>query len=299
MSEAEPQPLSLRARGLLALFTEVGRVIPASEAVHHVREGRDAVRAVYNELEQADYIQLHRFQTASGRWATEYRFSRAWFTDAGFSGDLSGETAVELEATSYKLVTIIPNGIMATSSGDPKEPTHETEEYVEMAWPGFDDEPKAKTDDAVGAVGKLPEDKRELRQAKYKKTKIEAVPEHMRRGERPESEWTTPDLCAEFYDLTRKAAPGVPAQVNGKSLASWINQRVGDGTPRPALLKAIRMFFNDPRLIRDPGVGQPLWRRFIAYYPTVHGTVVKTEMTEYADESFLGHQDKMMRILEG
>lgn len=301
MSAGEPSPLSLRARGLLALFAELGRVVPANEAQRYLPEGRDAIRAVYRELTSAGVLTLSRFQSVTGQWVTEYRLTRAWPTDAwktedGFSGDLSVE---QLEATSSKLLAVFPNGNTSNSSGNPKSPNLDFEEYVEMPWPGFDDEPVSKADDEAGVVGKLPQDKRELRQAKYKRTKIEAVPEHMRRHERPESEWTTADLCGEFYDLTRKHAPGVPMQVNGKNLASWINQRVGEGTPRTAVLKAIRMFFNDPRLIRDAGIGQPLWRRFLAYYPTVHGMVAKAETIDYADESFLDHQDKMMKLLEG
>lgn len=168
-----------------------------------------------------------------------------------------------------------------------------------MAWPGFDDEPSKGSDGESGAVGKLPADKKQLRQQKYTRTKIEAVPEHMRRHERPETEWTTADLVSEFYDLTRNAAPGAPGQVHGRNLTTWINQRVGEGTPRIAVLKAIRMFFNDPRLVRDPGIGQPMWRRFLAFYPTVHGAVVKTDDGDYSDASFLGHQEKMMKMLEG
>lgn len=292
----EPQPLSLRARGLLALFAELGRVVPASEAQLHLREGRDAIRSVYKELQDAGRLEVTRYRSRTGHWATEYRLTRHWNTGDGFSGDLPVE---QLEANSSKLLAVFPNGNTSNSSGDPKCPNLDTEEYVEMPWPGFDDEPASKESGEAGVVGKLPQDKRELRQAKYTKTKIEAVPEHMRRHERPESEWTTADLCGEFYDLTRKHAPGVPMQVNGRSLAAWINQRVGEGTSRQAVLKAIRMFFNDPRLTRDAGIGHPYWRRFIAYYPTVHGMVAKTESIDYADDSFLGHQDKMMKLLEG
>lgn len=171
------------------------------------------------------------------------------------------------------------------------------EEFVFMPWPGLDHEDNPRRDDEVGAIGKI-EDKAAKRQAKYKKTKFEAVPARMRRHERPEETWTTEDLVAEFYELTRESAPGVPGQINGRQLSTWMNARVGEGVPRIALLGAIRRFFNDPRLVRDPGVGTPLWRRFVAFYPTIHGKVV-TASEDPVDEDLLALQKKALDRLMG
>jgi hypothetical protein len=175
-----------------------------------------------------------------------------------------------------------------------------------MGWPGFDDEPKlpakkraqVEADAAPGAVGKIDDRQKRLNQ-KYKKTKIEAMPEHMRRAERPEEEWTTSDLIAEFYDLARKAAPGAPGQINSRRLATWINRQVGEGVERIHILKAMRMFFDDPRLTNNPGVGEPLWVRFFAYYPTVHGLVSRVAETDYEEDDLLARQERMLKLLEG
>lgn len=285
--------MSLRARGLLALFRDMGRVISSTEAVALVSEGRDAIRSAYRELESLGLISRDRFQTSTGHWVTEYRFTDAWKTDDGFSGAL---LVGQLEANNLNLADITPNGVISTSSGSPKCPNLEEEEYVQMPWPGFESQ-KQDEDAPSGAVGRVL-DKTQERNAKYKKTRLEAVPEHMRRHERPEQDWTTADIVSEFYDQTRKHAPGAPGQVNGKNLSSWINQRVGEGTPRIAVLKAVRMFFSDPRLIRDPGVGQPFWRRFVAFYPTVHGIVVKDEVRPMSDAEFNEYSERMVRLLD-
>jgi hypothetical protein len=279
--------LSLRARGLYLLYRSMGEVLPASEVSQLVPEGRDAIRKAMSELKEHGYIEEIRYQTAYGHWHVLLRFTGAWKTEDGFSGHLCHCT--ECIANSDRTLVLFSNENNTRVSGTPKE--------NEMGWPGFD-ESSTKDDEVVGAVGKLPEDKKAIRQQKYTKTKIEASRSSSTRSERPEDTWTTDDLLAEFYDLTRQHAPGVPSQVNGKSLASWLNQRVGQGTPRVALLKAIRLFFNDPRVVRDPGVGQPLWRRFIAFYPTVHGIVTRVD-NDYQDDDTSSHEEKMLRLLEG
>jgi hypothetical protein len=59
------------------------------------------------------------------------------------------------------------------------------------------------------------------------------------------------------------------------------------------------MFFEDPRNLNDVGVGQPLWRKFMAYYPTVYGLVSTTQKVVYSDDEFLAHQEKMLKLLGG
>lgn len=287
MNPLDDTRLSLRARGLYMFYRSAGEVLPAHKVAPLVSEGRDAIRKAMSELKAFGYIEEVRYQTAYGHWQVVLRFTGAWETEAGFSGHLCHCT--DCIANSDRTLVLFSNENNTRVSGTPKE--------NEMGWPGFDDEP-TKDDEVVGAVGKLPEDKKALRQAKYTKTKIEASRASSTRSERPEDTWTTDDLLAEFYDLTRRHAPGVPSQVNGKSLASWLNQRVGQGTPRIALLKAIRLFFEDPRLVRDPGVGQPFWRRFIAFYPTVHGIVTRVD-SGHDDDDTTSHKEKMLRLLEG
>lgn len=192
-------------------------------------------------------------------------------------------------SSSDKAVT--PSGVTSLSSL--REEIHqEDEEFISMPWPGFEDseaapQPKRKRrepEPETGAVGKI-EDKRAKRQEKYTRTKIEAVSPAALRSERPESEWTTNDLVAEFYALTRVHAPGIVSQVNGGQLASWINRQVGQGVPRPVILRALRDFFEDQRNTHDAGHGKPLWRRFVAYFPSVQ--VLPTHDYESSDEKEL------------
>jgi len=286
--------LSLRAKGIWALYMAAGKALSAAEIYPLVPEGRDAVRKAVRELISAGYVSETSFRTENGQWSYQLQVTQAWFTGDGFSGTLLYGTANKLITTST--LVELTNVSSPNVSGEPEE----EEEFVEMPWPGFDN-PETDSTDEVGVVGKLtdPIDKKEMRKLKYKKTSFEAVPASMRRNERPEAEWTTQDLVAEFYELTREHGKGAPSQVNGKGLASWINLQVGQGVPRKALLRALRAFFSDPRLVRDPGVGQPFWRRFIAYYPTVHGLFANDTEVEYADDDFVAHQAKMLKLLEG
>lgn len=172
--------------------------------------------------------------------------------DEGVRYSNGGAPAPTETSTSYiapSVLAVTPNGVTANTSLREEFQGIEEEEYIPMPWPGF-------------------EDKRAARNEKYKRTKIEAVSPAALRHERPEEDWTTNDIVAEFYALCREAAPGIVSQVNGGQLASWINRQVGQGVPRIRVLRALRAFFEDPRNTRDAGSGQPLWRRFMAYFPT-------------------------------
>jgi hypothetical protein len=139
-----------------------------------------------------------------------------------------------------------------------------------------------------------------MRNAKYKKTKFEAVPASMRRYERPEENWNSKDLVSEFYDLVREKASGIPGQINGEQLAKWINKTISESdATNLSILKAIRVFFADPRLLNDAGIGQPIWRRFIAFYPTIHGITSRVAETDFVDEDALANQERMLKLLEG
>jgi len=284
----------------------MGRTLTTSEIYPLVPEGRDSIRKALRELISAGYVSETKFRGKNGQWTYQLDVNQAWITRDGFSGPLLYDTAISYSTSSLSTLIELTNVSSNNVSGVPPEEVNTKEEYVLVSWPGLDDEapePKAKKkwveDDEVGVVGNLDlRDKKEVRNAKYKKTKFDAVPAGMRRHERPEELWTTEDLVSEFYELTRESAPNVPSQVNGKNLASWINRQVSDGVTRLAILKAIRGFFNDPRLTKDPGIGHPYWRRFVAYYPTVHGIYSRTEDIEYTDDEFEAHRAKMLKLLE-
>jgi len=298
--------LSLRSRGIWGLFMAMGRTLTTSEIYPLVPEGRDAIRKALRELISAGYLSETKFRNKNGQWTYQLDVNQAWITGDGFSGPLLYGTAINYNTNSLSTLIELTNVSSNNVSGVPPEEVNNEEEYVLVSWPGLDEEPqepKAKKkwveEEEFGAIGALDlRDKKEIRNSKYKKTKFDAVPAGMRRHERPEELWTTDDLVSEFYELTRKAAPNVPSQVNGKNLATWINRQVSEGVERLSLLKAIRAFFNDPRLTKDPGIGHPYWRRFVAYYPTVHGIHSRIDEVEYTDEEFEAHQARMIKLLE-
>ena len=297
--------LSGMARALWMVYATVGRPMSTEEVIesNYMNEGRDAIRSASSELKRTGYIKAFKEQVAGGRWVTTLRFTPMgqhyvdmfnWsyqpmpeIPTVGEPGNTS-----KLESNSSNRLEILRISNLGAQEGAGKE---------SMPWPIDEPQQKKKgldTDYEVGTVGKV-EDKIAKRNAKYKKTTIESTPAVMRRYEKPEEMWDTKDLIGEFYDLVKQHAPGVPGQVSAKYLATWINDLVGKGTPRTAILKAMRMFFNDPRLYNDAGVGHPLYRRFFQFYPTVHGKVINTEEKEYMNEDFTAHQEKLLKLLGG
>ena len=295
--------LSLRARSLFYFYAEKGRVISAEElkTMQEVPEGRDAIQSAINELKDLKYVKSVRIRN-NGQWVSKLKFTESALkmlsTDNGFSGLLYIDNYNTNGITTSTNIDTDTNVSVSIGAAPLKE--------EEMAWNLDGDEPQSRSqvrrfaiqdgEDPVGAVGKL-DDRQSRLNAKYKKP-VKAQKDSRDRINTPEELWSTNDLVAEFYDLVEKAAPGVPSQVNGKYVATWINKQVGEGTPRIAVLEAMRMFFSDPRLTHDAGVGKPLWQRFFAYYPTVHGLVNKKK-TEYEDDDFKNHQEKMLKLLEG
>jgi hypothetical protein len=289
--------LSLRARSLFYFYAEKGRVISAEElkTMQEVPEGRDAIQAAINELKDLKYVKSVRIRN-NGQWVSKLKFTESALkmlsTDNGFSGLLYIDNYNTNGITTSTNIDTDTNVSVSIGASPLKE--------EEMAWNLDGDEPVKKksmeSEATPGAVGKL-DDRQSRLNAKYKKP-VKAQKDSRDRINTPEELWSTNDLVAEFYDLVEKAAPGVPSQVNGKYVATWINKQVGEGTPRIAVLEAMRMFFSDPRLTHDAGVGKPMWQRFFAYYPTVHGLVNKKK-TEYEDDDFKNHQEKMLKLLEG
>jgi DNA-binding transcriptional ArsR family regulator len=278
---------------LYAFYIETGRVLSADEISTAVPEGRDAIRSAMKELKDAGYIKAVKAQVG-GQWRTTLKF-----TDDGLSGVGNPGVLYSLLNTNDITTSLNVLEVLRTSN---TSAALKSKEGIEMGWPNLDENlPKKKTDidEAPGAVGKI-EDKKAMRNAKYKKTKFEAVPASMRRYERPEETWTSKDLVSEFYDLVREKASGIPGQINGEQLAKWINKTISESdATNLSILKAIRVFFADPRLLNDAGIGQPIWRRFIAFYPTIHGITSRVAETDFVDEDALANQERLLKLLEG
>jgi hypothetical protein len=313
--------LSLRAKGLMAMYVSLGEVPASNEVVKIVSEGRDAIRKAMSELTRFGYIEKVHYQTGYGHWQTLYRFTGAWKTGAGFSGRLNS-CPVDSYSDSLLAIDIIPNGIISIAASGEKEYSEEGEvnkydfltgDYEEddsleqilanvaEARKAVADKRRAKRQpkDDLPVLGELPEDKKAKRQEKYTREKFSVAKPTDDRNERPESEWTTNDIVAEFAYMCNTHAPGIGYQLNAKTLAQYINKQYGDhGVPRESMLRAIRAFFNDPRMIRTPGVGQPLYRRFLAYWPTVQG-IYSTPPVVEDDYKTSEHSEKMLKLLEG
>jgi hypothetical protein len=282
--------LSLRARSLFYYFAEKGRVISADELrkTQEFPEGRDALQSAINELKDLKYVKSVRVQN-NGQWIARLKFTeeakKLLSTDNGFSGHLyiDNYTATSTSDISTRANIVKDTNVSLTIGAAPLK-----EEAV--VW-------KEEEDEVVGTIGKI-EDRQAKLNAKYKKP-VKAQRTSRDRINTPEELWSTTDLIAEFYDLVEKAAPNTSSQVNNKYLATWINKQVGEGTQRYEVLKAMRMFFADPRNLNDLGIGKPLWQRFFSYYPTIQGIVKKPKQPTYSTDKFKAHQEKMMRLLEG
>ena len=290
--------LSLRARGLFAYYVEVGRVLSADEMSASVPEGRDAIRNAMAELKLQGYIKAVRHQDNSGQWRTNLKF-----TDNGLSGVLYMDRGIVTNTNTSDMSTRVKNIDTVTNVTVSIEAAPQTEKGIEMGWDMFEDStpPKSKkkvldTEDDSGAIGKV--NTLKVGGARRKKTRVEV--EARNRINIPEEDWATGDLVAEFYDLYIATCGGSGAvnQISGKQLATWINKRVGEGVERIHILKGMRMFFGDTRVISDPGFGLPMYQRFMKYYGMIHGMVSRVDEPITMDEDTLAHQEKMLKLLE-
>ena len=291
--------LSLRARGLYSYYVEVGRVLSSEEMSASVPEGRDAIRNAMNELKFHKYIKAVRYQDNSGQWRTLLKF-----TDDVVSGILYIDSGTVTNTNTSDMSTstnidTVTNVTVSIGAAPQKE-----KGGLMMAWPELGDsptpeKPKRKfvldTEDDSGAIGKVSSLK--VGGARKKKTTVER--ESRNRINIPEEEWIARDLCAEFYDLLSTLNTSAPNQMSAKHLATWINKRIGEGVPAVAILKGMRMFFADPRMFHDIGVGLPIYQRFMKYYGTIHGIVNRVAESSALDEDTLAHQEKLLKLLEG
>ena len=290
--------LSLRARGLFAYYVEVGRVLSAEEMSASVPEGRDAIRNAMAELKLQGYIKAVRHQDNSGQWRTNLKF-----TDNGLSGVLYMDRGIVTNTNTSDMSTRVKSIDTVTNVTVSIEAAPQTEKGIKMGWDMFEDSTPQKskkkvldTEDDSGAIGKV--NTLKVGGARRKKTKVEV--EARNRINVPEEDWATGDLVAEFYDLYIATCGGSGAvnQISGKQLATWINKRVGEGVERIHILKGMRMFFGDTRVISDPGFGLPIYQRFMKYYGMIHGMVSRVDEPIGLDEDMLAHQEKMLKLLE-
>jgi len=290
--------LSLRARGLFAYYVEVGRVLSADEMSASVPEGRDAIRNAMAELKLQGYIKAVRHQDNSGQWRTNLKF-----TDNGLSGVLYMDRGIVTNTNTSDMSTRVKSIDTVTNVTVSIEAAPQTEKGIEMGWDMFEDSTPSKskkkvldTEDDSGAIGKV--NTLKVGGARRKKTRVEV--EARNRINVPEEDWATGDLVAEFYDLYIATCGGSGAvnQISGKQLATWINKRVGEGVERIHILKGMRMFFGDTRVISDPGFGLPMYQRFMKYYGMIHGMVSRVDEPIGLDEDMLAHQEKMLKLLE-
>jgi hypothetical protein len=299
--------LSMRARGLFAYYAELGRVVSADELSAVMPEGRDSIQGAINELKANLYIRTTREWNGT-KWFSAMKFTEEAKKLLSLNTGFSGLLYIDSDATTNTSTTTSNNPIveLLRSSTISRTASSRNERGNEMGWDLDGEQPAPKKrfrieadDDASGAVGKV-ENKKAMRQAKYGAKDLESDP--MRnRSNKPEADWSTKDLVAEFGALlNRSQARDVPMQLNTQQLAFWINKMIGEGVTRQQMLLAIRMFFEDPRHLNDPGIGVQIWRRFIAYYPTAHGLVTREELpTSYVDEEFKAQQEKMLKLLGG
>lgn len=293
--------LSMNARFLYLYFLRIGRVATVEELTTALAESEYAIKNAMKELKKLDYIRAVKYQV-NGQWRTLLKFSDE-------SLNVTVKTMLEIQAPTDEIPTVGKTPALSVCNTNDKSISdidslevlrtsnlgiHPEFQGDEMNWPILGDEtPRKNTDDEVGVIGKIDDQQKRIN-SKYKPTRFEDTPQSKHRSNRPEEDWTTTDLVAEFYSLYREKCGNVPAQVNGQQFTVWINRQVGEGTHRTVILKAIRKFFNDRRLLKDPGVGEPLWRKFIKFYYTVYGTVSKDTKQEN-----LSNQEKMLKLLEG
>jgi hypothetical protein len=300
--------LSLAAKGLYAFFLEIGRVASVDEMSAAHPESKYSMTKAMKELKDGHYIKAVRFQQNAGQWNTLLKFTDPSLNIYVPEADTRNTSLLSISSNktnSYMSsnlgIDTVTNVTVSIGAAPLKE--------EQMGWnlDGNEDKPVSKSivrrlamqqeiDSAPGTVGKI-DDRQSRLNKKYKKTNFEAVPASMLRNERPEEEWGTADLVAEFYHLTRNNSDA-PAQINGKYLITWINKMVGAGVTRFAILKAMRMFFEDLRNLHNSGIGKPIYQRFMAYYPSVHGLVSRVAEKTILDDDMKTHQEKMLRLLE-
>ena len=271
--------LSLRAIGLLHLYRDAGRALPAHEVTALVREGRDAIRAAMKELEEAGLIKFHKFQI-NGQWRTEVQLVQKPFsqeiTGNGFSGPLSEDP-------------LLTTSDITTSTNDY---SLDIDTYTNK---------KSKLR-LVKEEKKKEEEKSIVTESDFlpgisiHRLGIDPIGDPNHRSNKPEVEWTTKDLVTEFMHIAyEEGFASVP--IPGDEIGKIMNKLFSDGLTRYQILQLIRKFFVTniwPSMIHP----RSLWASFMSFAYKWKDAVDKEPVNYRLSPELLEHQKKMLKLLE-
>jgi hypothetical protein len=279
-SQVNSVPLSLRAIGLLHIYRDAGRALPAHEVMAFVREGRDAIRAAMKELEDAGLIELNKFQI-NGQWRTEVQLVQTPFstqvTGNGFSGPLSEDP----------LLTISD---LTTSTSDYQldiDTYTNKKSKLRLV--------KEKKEKKVVEKSKSP-DSESLSGISVHRLGIDQIGSPNHRSNKPEVDWTTKDLVTEFMHIAYEGG-FTSVAIPGDEVGKIMNRLFADGLTRYQILQLIRKYFVTniwPSKIHP----RSLWASFMQFAYQWKDTVDKEPVSYALSPEALKHQKKMLKLLE-
>jgi len=270
------QSLSHRALGVLLRVVSEGRVMNAEELSSIGKEGRDAMRAALRELIDAGYIlsRRDRVPNTDERWRTIRVSSEARGFSAlsggfpadgfpaprsGFPAPRSGFSGVNSHIANSDQGLLksrsTPNGVdllLCAPSAHEVEKGSEVESFKDLFG-------SAEIPDGPDVSGL---------------SKLEAI--RLKRAAKQPDKWTAGDMASEFGDRVREAVPD-PNAHSGQLGAVHLRKILGSKMRANEITPAegpilIDLFFKDPRNLHRVGFGAPLWKRFLAFIPTVKET---------------------------
>lgn len=271
--------LSLRAIGLLHLYRDAGRALPAHEVTALVREGRDAIRAAMKELEEAGLIKFHKFQI-NGQWRTEVQLVQKPFsqeiTGNGFSGPLSEDP-------------LLTTSDITTSTNDYSLDI-DTYTNKKSKLRLVKEEKKKKEEKSIVTESDF------LPGISIHRLGIDPIGAPNHRSNKPEVEWTTKDLVTEFMHIAyEEGFASVP--IPGDEVGKIMNKLFSDGLTRYQILQLIRKFFVTniwPSMIHP----RSLWASFMSFAYKWKDAVDKEPVNYRLSPELLEHQKKMLKLLE-
>jgi hypothetical protein len=218
------------------------------------------VKASLKALEAAGYLAASRRKRNRGFYThNSYQLAeplqRLWEVLPQPLQRLTTDGTDGLVLKSYSQLPLVPNTNKSISNENIKI-LKVSEEMMNKSWR----EEQAK-DDSIGGIGKL--DSESPRSTPSKKdTKT--------RGKRPQAEWTTRDVAAEFSFLVGRKFPWLPGTVNVHNLAGALaKMRSQYQTTALIELEILKMFMLDEGNFRDVGDKAPhLYKRYLAMFRT-------------------------------